>query len=208
MINISSIPEELKTSTVLNYKYINAKSSPWDITKTVSYPDNLLLIHKMMKTCLEDDGIGLAAPQIGIFKQLFIIRHMDADSQPLDAFIPYFNPEWKAVMEDGKETDTEGCLSVWGQVYEVARWKTIDATWYELQEDGSFIKREERMNSYKARIFQHEFAHLRARSIVDDGKAINVKAENKKQQRISKTNALKNKAAGVKSTQGARPKYS
>lgn len=205
IINISTIPEELKTPPILNHKHINIKSLSWDLNKTT---DVMSLVHKMMKICLQDDGIGLAAPQIGIFKQLFIIRQMDDDNKPLDGFITYFNPEWVAISEDGKETDIEGCLSVPGQAYEVARWKTIDATWYELEADGSFIQRKERLTGYRARVFQHEFFHFRARSIVDDGKPIKKLTSENKPKLDLKSTASKSKAVNVKSSQGARPKYS
>jgi peptide deformylase len=165
--NITSIPDHIKSSSILNYKNIKIKSLPWNVNKSA---DPSAVIWKMIKTCLEDDGIGLAAPQIGIFKQLFIIRQLDSLNKPLDGFISYFNPQWKAIPQDGKEIDTEACLSVPGAAYEVSRWKTIVAQYYQLTNDETFIKIEETMTGYPARVYQHEWNHLQARSIVDEGK--------------------------------------
>jgi peptide deformylase len=212
-IRISELNPETKTPQIILFNKIKSKSLSWTVSKPSNVAETRSLLEKMVKACLADDGVGLAAPQINIFKQLFIVREMDAENKPLESFIAYFNPEWKAVSEDGKEEGIEGCLSVPGLPFEVSRWKTIDATWWELQEDGSFVERKERFTGYKARVFQHEHAHLRARSIVDDGKPHGddkLVLEDKKQQKILNTGAnLKNKAVKVAGgASGARPKYS
>lgn len=212
-IRISELNPETKTPQIILFSKIKNKSLSWNVSKPSNVAETRSLLEKMVKACLADDGVGLAAPQINIFKQLFIVREMDAENKPLESFIAYFNPEWKAVSEDGKEEGIEGCLSVPGLPFEVSRWKTIDATWWELQEDGSFVERKERFTGYKARVFQHEHAHLRARSIVDDGKPHGddkLVLEDKKQQKILNTGAnLKNKAVKVSGgASGARPKYS
>jgi peptide deformylase len=213
-IRISELNPETKTPQIILFNKIKTKSLAWNVSKATNVSEARALLEKMVKACLGDDGVGLAAPQINIFKQLFIIREMDTDNKPLESFIGYFNPEWKAVSEDGKETGIEGCLSVPGLPFEVSRWKTIDATWWELQEDGSFVERKETLTGYMARVFQHEHAHIRARSIVDDGKPAGEEdkliVEDKKKQKLINTGAnLKNKAVKVSGgASGARPKYS
>lgn len=212
-IRISELNPEIKTPQIILFNKIKTKSIAYNTAKPISAAETKSLLQKMVKVCLEDDGVGLAAPQINIFKQLFIIREMDGEGKPLESFIAYFNPEWRAVAEEGKEEGVESCLSVPGLPFEVSRWKTIDAIWWELQEDGSFIERKERFTGYKARVFQHEHAHLRARSIVDDGKPHGddkLVLEDKKQQKVLNTGAnLKNKAVKVSGgASGARPKYS
>ena len=212
-IYISELNPETKTPQIILFNKIKNKSLSWTTSKPANVSETRSLLEKMVKACLSDDGVGLAAPQINIFKQLFIIREMDGDNKPLESYIAYFNPEWRAVAEECKEEGIEGCLSVPGLPFEVSRWKTIDATWWELQEDGSFVERKERFTGYKARVFQHEHAHLRARSIVDDGKPHGddkLITEDKKQQKVLNTGAnLKNKAVKVGGgASGARPKYS
>lgn len=212
-IRISELNPEIKTPQILLFNRIKTKSIAYNIAKPVGIGETKSLLQKMVKACLSDDGVGLAAPQINIFKQLFIIREMDGEGKPLESFIAYFNPEWRAVAEDGKEEGVEGCLSVPGLPFVVSRWKTIDATWWELQEDGSFIERKERFTGYKARVYQHEWNHLSAKSIVDIGKPHGddrLIAEDKKQQKVLNTGTnLKNKAVKVSGgASGARPKYS
>ena len=212
-IKISELNQEIKIPQIILFNKIKTKSIAWNINKLANVSETRSLLEKLVKACLSDDGVGLAAPQINIFKQLFIIREMNEDNKPLESFITYFNPEWRAVAEEGKEEGIEGCLSVPGLPFQVSRWKTIDATWWELQEDGSFIERKERFTGYKARVFQHEHAHLRARSIVDDGKPYGddkLLSEDKKQQKVLNTGAnLKNKAVKIGGgASGARPKYS
>lgn len=212
-IKISELNQEIKVPQIILFNKIKAKSIAWNINKLANVSETRSLLEKLVKACLSDDGVGLAAPQINIFKQLFIIRDMDADNKPLESFIAYFNPEWRAVAEEGKEEGIEGCLSVPGLPFQVSRWKTIDATWLELQDDGSFVERKERFTGFKARIYQHEWSHLRAKSIVDDGKPYGddkMLSEDKKQQKILNTGVnLKAKAVKIGgSASGARPKYS
>jgi len=209
----SQLSSEIKIPQILLFNKIKAKSIGYNVLKPVNVTETKVLLQKMVKACLLDDGVGLAAPQINVFKEVFIIREMDGDNKPLESFIAYFNPEWRAVAEEGKEEGIEGCLSVPGLPFTVSRWKTIDATWWELQEDGSFVERKERFTGFKARIYQHEFFHLKAKSIIDDGKPYgNDKpiAEDKKQQKALNLGVnLKAKAVKVGGgASGARPKYS
>jgi peptide deformylase len=206
---IENVPENTKKSLVLPYTKIKIKSVPWNESKGTSYAEAKELIYKMMKVCLEDDGIGLSAPQLGIYKQLFIIRDLDESNTPKNSFTAYYNPTWTAVQEDGKETDVEGCLSVPHATIEVDRWKTINLSWLSLQEDGSFKKESAIFTGYMARIVQHESAHLRARSIVDDGKSISELNGNRQDKKFTLDN--KQRSANTKAkgnSQGARPKYS
>ena len=72
----------------------------------------LTLIKDMFDTMYEADGVGLAAPQVGILKRLFVI---DIGEGPL----VFINPE---ILEtDGKQIDQEGCLSLPGELEEVMR---------------------------------------------------------------------------------------
>lgn len=177
-IAIKDIPERIKPGYPISYKKIKVKSTAYNPDgKPISMKFAQELAFRMIKTCLTDDGIGLAAPQLGIFRQLVAIRDLQDDTQgnvPLDTFSCYFNPSWLGLpspegKDHDKETDFEGCLSVPGEVYDVPRWKTIKATWLELVEDGVFLERTEVMTGLKARIFQHEYDHLNCKSIIDRG---------------------------------------
>lgn len=169
-LNINDAVVGGKMLVVLPYGRI-IKSSDYDglTSKSLSFVPPVKLLWQMVATCLTDDGIGLAAPQVGVFKRLFIIRDF-TKTEILNTFSPYFNPTWLAVKEDGKSTENEGCLSVVGKTYSVERWNTIEAQWWDWNDlGGAPVHRTERLSGHMARVFQHEYQHLNAISIVDVG---------------------------------------
>ncbi|NLL94130.1 MAG: peptide deformylase [Clostridiales bacterium] len=112
------------------------------------------LIEDMFETMYEADGVGLAAPQVGILKRLVVI---DADDQPM----VLINPEIIAV--DGTQTGTEGCLSVPGKFGIVTRpnyvkVKAMDENFNEIEVEGTELL---------ARAICHEIAHLDGELYVD-----------------------------------------
>jgi len=164
-LNINDEMVGTKRIEPLNYKKIKVRSSEYE---SMAWPSQTL--SQMMTTCLSDDGIGLAAPQIGVFKRIFIIRDFETLGSLENTFSVFVNPKWTALKDDGKSTSVEGCLSVPGQCFEVERWNTIDAEWWDWDDlGGAPVKKAARFSGYKARIFQHEFQHLNAISIVDVG---------------------------------------
>lgn len=179
-LKIKDLPADTKTMPILHHSKINIKATTWDTIEkrfsTVRYPWFESTLWSMVKACLADDGVGLAAPQVGIFKRLFIIRDMDDQGNLQDTFSMFFNPTYVALTEQGKTTDVEGCLSVPGASYEVARWNVIEATWWDFDEQtGSPVKRTEKFSGFKARVFQHENQHLNAVSLVNVGKPVTKK---------------------------------
>lgn len=102
-----------------------------------------------MFTTLRESGLGiaLAAPQIGVQKQIFV---WDLDGQRE----VIFNPE--IVDSDGEWLYDEGCLSIPGLYVEMLRPKTVLMRGVDL--DGEIIERE--ADELEARMFQHELDHL------------------------------------------------
>jgi peptide deformylase len=99
---------------------------------------------------------GLAAPQIGISKSVFIYSY-DRDPKNLEIVInPHFNP-----INEEKYEGWEGCLSVilsegvW-KVAQVPRYEQIEATYINL--DGKKV--EKILEGFAAKVFQHEYDHL------------------------------------------------
>jgi peptide deformylase len=166
---LNDVPVSTRHITPLHYSKIAVKSQAYDLNKPVAAEATQNLLYKMVATCLLDDGIGLAAPQIGVFKRLFVIRDMDEDDKPLETFGAYFNPSFKA-LSDNKETGLEGCLSVPGGAFEVARYTDIEATWYEPGEAGKLLQKTATLHGFRARVFLHELDHLQGISIVQRGK--------------------------------------
>lgn len=73
------------------------------------------LIDDMLETMYDAQGVGLAAPQVGILKQLVVIDVSEEADQP----IVLINP--KIVETSGEQTGDEGCLSVPGKAGQVTR---------------------------------------------------------------------------------------
>jgi len=121
--------------------------------------DNVLKIKEFLfDTIKTNEGIGLAAPQIGLLKRVFVI-----DTNPVveqDVTIEKF--EWifiNPVVIDSDSDDVafrEGCLSIPEIYEEVYRPEKILVRY----QDISLVTHEEELDGIKARIFQHEFDHL------------------------------------------------
>ena len=129
-------------------------SEPVDFEKD----DLKTLIEDMKETMKANDGAGLAAPQIGVFKRLVIFgfdtndRYPEADSVPFTVLInPIITP-----LSDEKENGWEGCLSVPGLRGVVPRYTHIKYEGYDAE--GNKIEREE--EDFHARVVQHECDHL------------------------------------------------
>ena len=106
-----------------------------------------MLLDDMHDTLATFEGVGLAAPQVGILKRVFICEY--------DGFsVEAINPE--IISQSGEQTGTEGCLSIPGEWYEVTRpskvtLKAQDRYGNEFTMDGEELI---------ARCFCHETDHL------------------------------------------------
>jgi peptide deformylase len=105
------------------------------------------LVDDMLNTMYEAPGIGLAAPQVGVNRRLFVWDIGDGPSAMV-------NPE--IVESDGEWSFEEGCLSVPGLSWEILRPKQIHIVGRDL--DGNEISYE--ADELEARMFQHEMDHL------------------------------------------------
>ena len=83
-------------------KVLNKPCKP--VTEMTSRTEDL--IDDMIETMYDADGVGLAAPQVGILKRLFVIDVTPEGNSP----IVFINPEILSV--EGEQTGLEGCLSV------------------------------------------------------------------------------------------------
>ena len=118
------------------------------------------LAKEMLQTMYSANGIGLAAPQVGINKQLIVI-----DCQPDDPKTPpliLINPQ---IIGYGSETDAceEGCLSIPGVYLNVTRPTTIEVAFKDEQGRAQKIKADELLS----RAIQHEMDHLNGVMFVD-----------------------------------------
>lgn len=105
------------------------------------------LIDDMIDTMYEAEGVGLAAPQVGILKRLFVV---DIGDGP----IVMINPE--IVETSGEQTGPEGCLSVAGYQGEVTRPDYVKMKGFDEDMKPVVIEAEE----FLARALCHEYDHL------------------------------------------------
>ena len=111
------------------------------------------------------DGVGLAAPQVGLSIRLFVVD-LDAlkdDYPEYEGFLrAYINPQ---IVEESDETEVieEGCLSVPGIHEGVRRPKSVHVTYL----DEHLQPHDEWMKGFAARVFQHEYDHLEGKLFVD-----------------------------------------
>lgn len=129
------------------------------------YPNLKELIANMFETMVRADGVGLAAPQIGL-----PIRVVTITMDPLAEDFPEFKDFNKAyinphILEVGGEEISmeEGCLSLPGIHENVKRGDRIRVKY--LDED--LVEHEEVVEGYLARVMQHEFDHLDGKMFID-----------------------------------------
>ena len=115
------------------------------------------LFDDMVETMLENKGVGLAAPQVGILKNVIVA----APKGTKDETYVFVNPV--ITKTKGEATDTEGCLSIPCASAEITRAKKI---WVEaLDRDGKKIRFT--ATDFFARIIQHETDHLGGKLFFD-----------------------------------------
>ncbi len=116
-------------------------------TVKVVTPRTITLIGDMLDTMYEANGVGLAAPQVGILKRIVVI---DVGEGP----IVLINPE--IIETSGEQTGDEGCLSVPGKAGCVTRPNYVKVKAQDINLEEVFFEGEELL----ARAFCHEIDHL------------------------------------------------
>jgi peptide deformylase len=124
-------------------------------------PELVQIARDMLETMYAAPGVGLAAPQIGVMKRLFV---MDCVKDPEVAARPLilFNPEIIWSSEDRFQYE-EGCLSIPDVYYNVERPAKVRVKW--TDENG--IAQEEMFEDLWATCAQHEIDHLDGKLFID-----------------------------------------
>lgn len=139
--------------TTLPNPVLRTKAAPVDAARIQSSAFQRFL-KDMEKTMFLENGVGLAAPQVGVSEQVFVMTGKDG---PL-AFI---NPRITRFV--GKKEEHEGCLSVpgvWGDVY-----RATEVDLVALDRDGKPVK--VTAKGLMAHIIQHETDHLNGVLYID-----------------------------------------
>ena len=134
--NIRTIGDEILNKRAREIKEMNERTE--------------ILIQDMLETMYDAQGVGLAAPQVGILKRIVVIDVTYEGNSP----IILINPE--IIETDGEQTGNEGCLSVPGKTGVVTRpnyvkVKALNEKMEEIVVDGTELL---------ARAFCHEIEHL------------------------------------------------
>lgn len=132
---------------------------------TPEYPELNALVENMFETMHQAEGIGLAAPQIGLAIRLVVID-LDVLSEDFPEFKDfrrvYINAHIVEISEE-KEAMEEGCLSLPGIHEKVTRPSRIRVQYF----DENFVEHDEWVEGYLARVMQHEFDHLEGKVFSD-----------------------------------------
>lgn len=132
------------------------------------------LLDDMRETLLAANGVGLAAPQVGVLRRAVLVLDLDRDGEAEDQLIELLNPE--IIETRGEQEGAEGCLSipgVWGVVkrpnYVKVRAQDRYGNWFEAEGTG-----------LTARAFCHELDHLDGHLFTDFAERILTEEEMEK----------------------------
>ena len=127
------------------------------------------LVQDMLDTMYEADGVGLAAPQVGILKRIAVIDISPERDSPIILINPVIT------HTEGEQRCSEGCLSVPGKAGIVTRPNIVRAKAYDLDMNEFEIEGEELL----ARALIHEIEHLDGQLYVDkvEGQLVDVDEE-------------------------------
>lgn len=143
---------------------LRKKSS--DIKDIDNNKDLQLFIDRLKVTLSVENGVGIAAPQVGINKNIFLFMRIDKPGNPVQVAI---NPRIVAHSEETVCFENDGCLSVPDMSGNSNRWTWVDVEYRD--QNNNLIQ--ERLDGYSRRsnytgvIFQHEYDHLQGTLFID-----------------------------------------
>lgn len=119
------------------------------------------IINDMTQTCLAMNGVGLAAPQVGLDLSIAVVMYpLDDEGEKYKRYV-LINPEIS--RKEGSVISNEGCLSFPGLDIKVNRSQRINVKY--INEKGMPV--EIRADGFLAIIMQHEIDHLNGRVFID-----------------------------------------
>ena len=141
MLQLVTHPNEILNKKMPDFDFDNPVMDPRDLEE------------QMVKLMYASNGIGLAAPQVGIEARVFTIytRNLEGVTEPFAVF----NPKIIAVSDD-MEMNEEGCLRFPNLFFHVPRHAHIVVEFFDRDKNPVII----RLDGIDARCFQHELDHL------------------------------------------------
>jgi peptide deformylase len=137
-----------------------------DLTHFVNNPEVSLFIDRLKATLTLEQGVGIAAPQVGILKNVFLFMRIDLPGAPVVVAI---NPKIISHPDSTVCFERDGCLSIPNLSGNSIRYPWVEVTYYN---DSGMLVRERleghsRAGNFSAVIFQHEYDHLQGTLFTD-----------------------------------------
>ncbi len=131
-----------------------------------------VLCHRMLATVTDpsQEGVGIAAPQVGVGRMLIAVQRFDKQGEPFEFYV---NPRI-TIMPDTLVPSPEGCLSVPDRKGTTMRMPFVEI---EYNDPATFELKRETVEGFTAIIFQHEIDHLHGRLYTDRLVEIETKEE-------------------------------
>ncbi len=154
--------EPLRILTIDNYKdsvFLRKKAKKVNLEENKS---QVIYFSKRLLKTVQDPknmGVGIAAPQVGLRRQIILVQRFDKPNEPYEIYI---NSIIKSCSEE-KKTGKEGCLSI--PNYSAELFRPINIVVEYLDIDGK--KHIEEISGFTSVIFQHEIDHLNGILFID-----------------------------------------
>ncbi|MDP3982368.1 MAG: peptide deformylase [bacterium] len=139
-------PLLLYPNPILHKKALAGEGFTQEVHNLISHMQDVMKTH---------NGVGLAAPQVGISLRLILVQN----GETVEACM---NPQVLSSSKE-REVDTEGCLSIPGLWIPISRPARISVSY--LAKDGKEVTRD--LKGFLARVFQHEIDHINGKLIID-----------------------------------------
>lgn len=138
-MNIVKFPDPILRERIPEFDFDNPPTDPIQLEKD------------LIETMFKEDGIGLAANQVGIRARVFVMGHRDYP----EAAQAFFNPIVVATIDEIEDLE-EGCLSFPGIFVNIKRPKKIKVRWQNSKGEWQ----EDVFDGYNCKCFLHELDHL------------------------------------------------
>ena len=140
-------------------KYPNTKLKMISHTVDIISENTKALVEKMFEIMYENNGVGLAAPQLGVLQRIIVL-----DPQTDEINTPYvlINPTIISHADDLTELK-EGCLSLPGLYLDISRPNEIVVEYMDINSEIQKLE----ATDFLAKIIQHEIDHLNGKLIID-----------------------------------------
>ena len=132
--------------------------------KTENPKSMFTLGYELGRVCFTQKGLGLAAPQVGIFRKIMVFR--DEEATMMIAINPTYFPK------GSRGTYMEACMSYPDRGFRVKRYKSVTAHFWTITSEKKFVFLKKILKGNAAIVYQHETDHLNGITLATKGKEI------------------------------------